>query len=112
MLLCNLIKHLFGPWEGLHANPILLAEFGLLDKCCQFALQPGATPNIPHIDQYFHLYGDSAYSTNDVLISPFSRPGVHSPKAQELNTAMSAVHIEVEHRFAVVVALWPFLQAF
>jgi hypothetical protein len=91
MLLCNLIRHLFGPWEGLHANPILLAESGLLDKCCQFALQPGTTPDTPHIDRYFHLYGDPAYSTNDVLISPFSRPGVCSSKAQELNTAVTIV---------------------
>jgi hypothetical protein len=53
----------------------------------------------------FHLYGDPAYSTNDVLISLFSRLGVCSPKAQEFNIAMSAVHIEVEHRFAAVVAL-------
>jgi hypothetical protein len=112
MLPCGLIGHLFGPWEGRRADPILLAESGLLDKCRQFALQPGTTPDTPRVDRYFHLYGDPAYGTNDVLISPFSGPGVRSPEEQEFNTAMSAVRIEVEHGFAVVVALWPFLRAF
>ncbi|KAI0348726.1 hypothetical protein OH77DRAFT_1432640, partial [Trametes cingulata] len=43
----GIIAHLFGPFEGRHADTFLLAESGLLDKCARYAVQEGSTADSP-----------------------------------------------------------------
>jgi hypothetical protein len=110
MLANGIIAHLFGPWEGRRADPHLLAESGLLDKCERFAVRPGTTEQTPMEDRHFQLFGDPAYGCSHVIQSPFAGAGQRTEEQATWNARMSAVRIEVEHGFGVVVNLWPFLN--
>lgn len=108
----GMIAHLFGPYEGRHADPYLLAESGLLEKCMEHAIQVDSTAGSPIEQRYYQLFGDPAYGLSAQLISPFSGPGVRSELEQEWNSQMAHVRIKVEHAFGGVVNNWPFLNAF
>ena len=108
----GMFAHLYGPFEGRRADPGLLAESGLLEKCTTHARKPGTTNATPIEDRYYQLFGDPAYGVSPVLLSPFARAGQRSEDEQEWNVGMSSVRIEVEHGFGIVVNTWPFLNAF
>jgi hypothetical protein len=44
-------------------------------------------------------------------MSPYSGAGEHTEEEKEWNAKMSAMQIEVEHRFGIEANLWPFLNA-
>lgn len=108
----GMIAHLFGPYEGRHADPFLLAESGLLVKCAEHAIQVGSTADSPVEERYYQLFGDPAYGLSAQLLSPFSGPGERSELEQEWNSQMAHVRIKVEHAFGGVVNNWPFLNMF
>jgi hypothetical protein len=112
MLPNGLIGHLFGPVEGRRADPHLLTESGLLDRCIRWATRPGTTAATPPALRHFQLFGDAAYGVSNIMMSPFTTRFGRQPTPEQLawNTAMSSVRIEVEHGFARVLALWPFLR--
>ncbi|RDX41131.1 hypothetical protein OH76DRAFT_1412383 [Lentinus brumalis] len=108
----GIIAHLFGPWEGRHADPFLLAESGLLEQCAQHAVQEGSDENTPLEHRYFQLFGDPAYGVGPHIISPFSGAGERTEEELEWNARMASVRIKVEHAFGVVVNTWSFLNSF
>jgi hypothetical protein len=112
MLPNGIIAHLFGPVEGRRAGPHLLAASGLLARCWERATRPGTTAATPLAERYFQLFGDAAYGVSPIMMSPYTgRDGrLPSPEERDWNAAMSSVRIEVEHGFAVVLRLWPFLR--
>jgi hypothetical protein len=105
MLLNSIIAHLFGPWEGRWANQHLLKESGLLGKCEQYALCPGADGNTPLQDRHFQIFGNLAYGNTHVMESLFAGAGQRTPEEDAWNAQMLAVRIKVEHGFSVVLKL-------
>ena len=107
-----MIGHLFGPIEGRRADPHMLKESKLLEKCAMHAKRPGTTDATPITDRYYQLFGDPAYGVTPLLLSPFAGPGVRSEEEREWNAQMAKVRIEVEHGFGRVQANWPFINTF
>ena len=110
MLPNGIIGHLYGPFEGRRHDSILLTECGLLERLAEFAYPENPSEDLPIEEQTYQLYGDPAYGVGPHIISPFSGAGQRTPEQMEWNASMSALHIEVEHGFAVVVNTWPFLN--
>jgi hypothetical protein len=111
MVACGMIAHLAGPWEARQNDGTLLDESGILEWCALHAIQPGSKHGDPPEHRYFQLYGDPAYPDSELLLSPFSRLKA-SAAEREFNAAMTAKgRICVEHGFAVVAQMWPFLRA-
>ncbi|OSC98558.1 hypothetical protein PYCCODRAFT_1447436 [Trametes coccinea BRFM310] len=111
MLPNGMFGHLLGPFEGWWNNNHLLHASQLLEKCSQFAVQPGIDEHTPVDRGYFQLFGDATYRISPVLISPSSGPGERSADKQAWNAAMGSVRVYVEHGFAIVSNTWPFLNA-
>jgi hypothetical protein len=92
----GLIYHLAGPMEGRRNDNALLSASSLLSRCRNHA--PG-----------FILYGDPAYSINDVIISPFDNTTLTAQQL-EFNKRMSSCREAVEWGFADVARLWSALD--
>ncbi|KAJ7213417.1 hypothetical protein GGX14DRAFT_338614, partial [Mycena pura] len=88
-----------------------LSESGLLDQLAEFALPPNINDNTPLDRRTFYIFGDPAYGVGPHMQSPFAGAGQRTDEEQAWNASMSAVRIEVEHGFGIVVNLWPFLNA-
>ncbi|KAJ3777034.1 hypothetical protein FB446DRAFT_634746, partial [Lentinula raphanica] len=71
----------------------------------------GADEDTPIQHRYFQVYGDPAYGTGPVIMSPFAGPGERTGAEKHWNEAMARLRIEVEHGFADVIRSWPFLAA-
>lgn len=108
----GMIAHLFGPWEGRNADPFLLTESRLIEKCAEYANRENTDETMPWEDRCYQLFGDPAYGLSSHLVSPFSGAGVRSETENAWNTRMASVRIKVEHTFGGVVNNWPFLNAF
>lgn len=104
----GMIGHLFGALEGRRADPGMLNESKLIEKCADHAFIEGAGPGEK---RFLQLFGDSAYGISLQMQSPFSGPGDRTEEEMEWNRLMGSVRIEVEHIFGVVSKTWPFLNA-
>jgi hypothetical protein len=88
----GLIYHLAGPMEGRRNDNALLSASTLLPRC-----RARAAGSV--------LYGDPAYSINDVIISPYDN-AILTPQQQEFNKRMSSCREAVEWGFADIARLW------
>jgi hypothetical protein len=101
----GLFGHLFGAVEGRHNDNWLLAESGLLGLLEEHARDEN--------NQVYQIFGDPAYGVSPVMLSPFASPLNHRTEVeQRWNSEMARFRIEVEHSFAIVLNLWPFLNSF
>ena len=56
-----------------------------------------------------HVYGDAGYvAASDMYVSPFPTQGI-TAEQEQFNLQMSQLHVSVEHGFAKVVNLWPYM---
>ena len=99
----GMFGHVYGPIEGRHNDGWLLRESAILDWCREHAY---TTTDDGH-RKPLQVFGDPAYSLSEHILSPFSGGGDRTPEEQAWNTAMSAVRIEVEHAFGIVMNMWP-----
>ncbi|KAF9071474.1 hypothetical protein BDP27DRAFT_1219161, partial [Rhodocollybia butyracea] len=86
-----------------------LGDSNILVKFANFAFRPDVPGDAPIYERNFIVFGDPAYGYGPHLASPFADDDM-SEDEKAWNNAMSAVRIEVEHGFGVVVSLWPFLN--
>lgn len=105
----GMFAHVFGPELGRHNDNHLLAQSGLLGHCAEHAIQPGSTPDSPLHERFYQLLGDKAYPLSPQLISLISGDDL-TEEQSEWNHMMSSFRIEVEHGFADVIRLWPYLN--
>lgn len=112
MLVNGLFGHLYGPIEGRRNDNYLLAQSGLLDKCREHAIRPNVPDDAPPEAKYLQLFGDPAYGLSYQIISPFAGIGERTLEEAEWNHKMSRPCMSVENGFSLVVAHWPFLNAF
>ncbi|KAF9029430.1 hypothetical protein BDZ89DRAFT_1099976 [Hymenopellis radicata] len=106
----GLIGLLHGPHEGRRNDNHLLADSGILDWCYAHAHRPGTSDATPLHQRYFQIFGDPAYGVSPILMSPFAGAGERTQEEKLWNEAMAKVQIEVEHGFADITRLWPFLN--
>lgn len=104
------IAHLYGLQEGRRNNNALLGESKSVEKCAEYAVRVGTDETTPAPEHYFQLFGDLAYGNSHHMISLFSGPGERTAEELTWNAEMSAMRIEVEHGFGIVLNQWPFLN--
>ena len=104
----GMVAHLFGPIEGRRADPGILNESRVIEKCVAHAYLPGDGPAQRH---FLQLFGDSAYGISQQMQSPFCGAGERTADESEWNMQMGSIRVEVEHMFGVVSQTWPFLNA-
>lgn len=107
----GLIAHLAGPYRAPQNDAGVLKESKFLEHLEQYAIQPGSSEGDPPSDQYFQVYGDSAYGVSPFIMSPYVTD-VLIPEKSTWNIAMGGVQILVEHGFGIVLQDWPFLHTF
>ncbi|KAF7328087.1 DDE Tnp4 domain-containing protein [Mycena kentingensis (nom. inval.)] len=106
----GLIAHLYGPIEGRRNDNALLHESQLENLHYQHALRPGVDAQTPLEERYYQVFGDPAYGVRPWLLSGYPRLDL-TPEQHRWNVLMAKQRIEVEHGFADVVRLWPFMNA-
>ena len=57
----------------------------------------------------FRIYGDPAYVTNDIIITPF-KGAVLTPEQSVFNTKMSKVRVSIEWEFGIVKRMFAFID--
>ncbi len=94
----GIIVHMFGPIVGSRHDCTLLKQSNLMATLNQ---------HIVHPEQSFVLYGDPAYSSNDVtrIKAPFKGSHLTTEK-ENFNKRMSSVRQSVEWEFGRLVRLW------
>jgi hypothetical protein len=99
----GLMSHLAGPWPGHRGDWGMYLASGLQNKLRR--LNARENP-----EDHCYLYGDPAYALSYGVISAYkARPGRPlDPILHEVNTAMSAMRISVEHSFGKTMMLWSF----
>lgn len=101
------VVHLYGPVEGRRADPGILNDSLLIERCTEHAFmddEDGGRTNL-------QLFGDSAYGISQQMLSPYSGAGERTDDELEWNVRMGSVRVKVEHIFGIVTKTWPFLNA-
>ena len=93
----GIIVHLAGPIEGARHDSHMLRESGLLELLNEKMIT---------IRKMYRLYGDAAYSINDVLLTPYR----NAKKRKEIrfNEILAQVRVAVEWSFGNVVQEFAF----
>jgi hypothetical protein len=88
---------MIGPFLG-SRNDIMLYHESYMDALIRpIVVQPGG---------YFQLFGDKAYRSEDLVMSPFHPPINAAQEAY--NRYMSSLRVAVEHGFGTVTKYWSF----
>lgn len=97
----DLIRHWFGPVDGRRNDAFLWQESNLPNILEQNARTPEGTP--------LQVYGDSAYSINNFILSPYQGAQLTNNQRQ-WNKSMSRLRIVAEWAFKEIVNTFGFLD--
>jgi hypothetical protein len=73
---------------------------------------PWGSGDSPPEAKYLQLFGYPAYSISYQIVSPFAGIGERTQEEAEWNHKMSRLCMSMDNGFGLVVAHWPFLNAF
>ena len=93
----GLIAHLSGPYRAPQNDCGVLKESSLLEYLEKHAIQPGSMPMDLPSQQFFQVYGDSAYGVSEVMIGPYV-------------TSSCTAHLRTLIRFPRTYLIGPYLQ--
>ena len=93
----GIVVSLSGPWAG-SRNDLGVFHESQLDMLMR--------PLVVHGNDVYHMFGDKAYQSLDLVMCPFHPP--LNDTEQEYNKTLSALRVSVEHFFGKVTKLWSF----